>query len=172
MWESAPEAMRAALARHDEIVKTAVELHGGRVFATGGDGFAAAFGRAGDALGAAVDAQTSLSGEPWPADAPIVVRMGLHTGEVEERDGDYFGSAVNRAARLMALGHGGQVLCSQATAALVDGEAALIDLGEHRLRDLDRPMHAFQVGDHRAAYETRRACTAALRLGSCLGTAS
>src|SRR4029077_526955 len=77
---------------------------------------------------------------------PILVRMGLHTGEAELRDGDYFGTAVNRAARLMAVGHGGQVLCSSATAELVGDVVALRDLGEHRLRDLDRPMRVFQVG--------------------------
>ena len=77
----------------------------------------------------------------------VRVRMGLHTGEAEWRDADYFGTVVNRAARLMAIGHGGQVLCSSATAALVgDAQLSLTDLGEHRLRDLDRPMRVFQVG--------------------------
>jgi class 3 adenylate cyclase len=74
--------------------------------------------------------------------------MGLHSGEVDERDGDYFGQAVNRAARLMAVGHGGQVLVSAATAELVN-EPDLVDLGEHRLRDLERPIRVFQVGDAR-----------------------
>jgi class 3 adenylate cyclase len=73
--------------------------------------------------------------------------MGLHTGEAEERDGDYFGTAVNRAARLVAVGHGGQVICSSSTAEVADTNAALADLGEHRLRDLDRPLHVFQIGD-------------------------
>jgi hypothetical protein len=117
------------------------------VFATGGDGFAVAFGRASDAVAAGVDAQTGLTAESWPADAVIRVRMGLHTGEVTERNGDYFGSPVNQAARFMDLGHGGQVLCSAVTAALVGGEWPLRDLGQHRLRDLSAPQRVFQVGE-------------------------
>jgi class 3 adenylate cyclase len=108
LWEAAPEAMRAALARHDEIVRGTIEAHGGYVFATGGDGFGAAFGRAHDALAAAGDAQTALAAEVWPDGVALRVRMGLHTGEVDEREGDYFGPAVNRAARIMAAGHGEQ----------------------------------------------------------------
>src|SRR6516165_7523211 len=108
---------------------------------------AAAFGSASAAVSAAVSAQRSLAAELWPTATPLRVRMGLHTGDAEWRDGDYFGTVVNRAARLMAIGHGGQVLCSAATAELVgDAQLSLIDLGEHRLRDLDRPMHVFQVG--------------------------
>jgi predicted ATPase len=145
LWEGAPEAMRAALARHDQIVRRAIEGNRGHVFATGGDGFAAAFARAADALAAARDAQQGLAAESWPAGAPVRVRMGLHTGEVEERGGDYFGPVVNRAARLMSLGHGGQVLCSSATAELLPG-ADLSDLGEHRLRDLSVPQRVFQAG--------------------------
>jgi class 3 adenylate cyclase len=75
--------------------------------------------------------------------------MGLHTGEAELRGGDYFGTAVNRAARLVAVGHGGQILCSSTTADVVDTDTGLVDLGEHRLRDLNRPMHVFQVGEGR-----------------------
>jgi predicted ATPase len=141
--------MGAAIARHDELVRSAVEAHGGYVFSTGGDGFAAAFARAGDAIAAAVGAQVALAGESWPADATIGVRMGLHTGEAEERDGDYFGSAVNRSARLMALAHGGQVVASAATADvaadLLPPDLKLVDLGDHLLRDLSRREHVFQV---------------------------
>src|SRR5436190_7107044 len=104
--------MRGALARHDEIVRAVIETNGGWVFSTAGDGFAAAFARAGDGLIAARTAQVALCTEQWPDGASIRVRMGLHTGEAEERDGDYFGSAVNRAARLMSAAHGGQVVCS------------------------------------------------------------
>jgi predicted ATPase len=143
-----PETMRDALARHDGVVRAAIEGHGGYVFATGGDGFAAAFGRAGDALAAAVDAQRRVGAEIWPEALPVRVRIGVHTGEANERGGDYFGPAVNRAARLMAVAHGGQVVCSSATAELVEG-ATLVDLGDHRLRDLDRPVHVFQVGEGR-----------------------
>jgi predicted ATPase len=145
LWESAPDAMSQALAQHDGLLRTSIEDHGGHVFSTGGDGLAAAFQRAGDAVGAALDAQAALALEPWPERAPIRVRMGLHTGEAEERGGDYFGPAVNRVARLMAAGHGGQVLCSSVTAALLD-EAVLIDLGDHRLPDLSAPQRIFQVG--------------------------
>jgi predicted ATPase/class 3 adenylate cyclase len=149
LWECAPEAMRAAMARHDSIVRSTIEEHGGYVFATGGDGFAAAFARAGDALQAALQAQLALAVEGWPAAARVRVRMGVHTGEVEERGGDYFGPAVNRAARLMAAAHGGQVLASGVTARLVGDQlpngATFVDLGEHRLKDLDVPEHVFQV---------------------------
>jgi predicted ATPase len=145
LWEAAPDAMRAALAWHDSIVRDAIEAHGGYVFATGGDGFAAAFARAGDALAAAEKARMALATEEWPEGAPIRVRMALHTGEAAERDGNYFGGAVNRAARLMAIGHGGQLLVSAATAELLTG-TELVDLGEHRLRDLDRPLRVLQVG--------------------------
>jgi predicted ATPase/class 3 adenylate cyclase len=145
-WEEMPETMRDALARHDEAVRSAIEGNGGYVFATGGDGFAAAFDRAGEAVAAAVEAQGMLNAEAWPEGALIRVRMGLHTGEAVERAGDYFGTPVNRAARLMALAHGGQVLCSATTAGLVEGEVPLVDLGEHRLRDLSIGQRVFQVG--------------------------
>jgi predicted ATPase len=145
LWETAPEAMRAALARHDQIVRGATEARGGHVFATGGDGFAVAFQRAGDAVAAAGDAQAGLFAEPWPDGTIVRVRMGLHTGEVDERDGDYFGPAVNRAARIMAAGHGGQVLVSSTTAGLV-GTTTLTDLGEHTFAGLGTPQRVFQLG--------------------------
>ena len=145
-WEEMPEPMRDALARHDDVIRGAIEGHGGYVFATGGDGFAAAFGRAGDAVAAAAEAQAAMNAEAWPEDAAIRVRMGLHTGEAFEREGDYFGPAVNRTARLMALANGGQVLCSSVTAELTQLDVPLQDLGEHRLRDLTAPQHVFQVG--------------------------
>lgn len=146
MWEADPVAMSAALERHDALLRFAVKAHDGCIFSTGGDGVAAAFGRAGDALRAAREAQSALGSEPWPEGAAIRVRMALHTGEVIERDGDYFGTAVNQTARLMALGHGGQVLCSGATAGLLGSEAVPVDLGEHRLRDLSAPQRVFQFG--------------------------
>jgi predicted ATPase/class 3 adenylate cyclase len=146
LWESSPESMRESLTRHDAIVRSAIEDSGGYVFATGGDGFAVAFGRVGNALAAAAAAQERLVAEPWPEAAVISVRMGLHTGEASERDGDYFGPAVNRAARLMATAHGGQVVCSLATASLADGSVPLRSLGEHRLRDLAAPEQIFQLG--------------------------
>ena len=147
LWESAPEAMRDALARHDELLRAAVAERGGHVFSTGGDGVAAAFTRAADAAEAARDAQAKLSREPWTSGAQIKVRMALHTGEADERGGDYFGPALNRTARLMALAHGGQILCSRVTGDLLDGSVPLVDLGEHRLRDLLAPERVLQIDE-------------------------
>jgi predicted ATPase/class 3 adenylate cyclase len=141
-WDRAPDRMPGVLARHDQIVRAALARHGGYVFATGGDGFAVAFQRADAALAAAVDAQQEQRGEPWPEDLPIRVRIGIHTGEAEERDGDYFGAAVNRTARLMSVANGSQVVLSRTTVDLVgtlpDGTSA-VDKGTHRLKDLRRP---------------------------------
>jgi class 3 adenylate cyclase len=112
LWEADPDAMRVALERHDAIVHSAIEGHGGSVFATGGDGVAAVFARAGDAVAAAVEAQRSLSAEAWPTLTPLRVRMGVHTGEATERDGDYFGPVDRRrpwgpGARIAGDGVGG-----------------------------------------------------------------
>jgi predicted ATPase/class 3 adenylate cyclase len=145
LWQDDEDGMRSALARHDELLRTAIGDHDGYVFSTGGDGFAAAFARAADAVTAAVDAQAALAAERWAGGVELRVRMGVHTGESTERDGDYFGSAVNRAARLMSAGHGGQVLVSAATAGIL-GRSGLLDLGEHRLRDLAEPQRVFQLG--------------------------
>ena len=109
LWEEHPAEMQAALERHDEILRSAIEDHSGYVFSTSGDAFAAAFERAGDAIVAATDAQHSLGAERWPDTAVVRVRMGMHTGEAEERGGDYFGPVLNRAARIMSAGHGGQM---------------------------------------------------------------
>jgi predicted ATPase/class 3 adenylate cyclase len=149
LWEEQPEAMRAALARHDLILTESVEAQEGKVVKGTGDGLHAVFGTAEGAVEAAVACQLALSGERWGVTGPLRVRMGLHTGAAEQRGGDYFGPVLNRAARLMAVAHSGQVLCSQATADLVRDSLApavtLLDLGEHRLRDLSRPENVFQV---------------------------
>ena len=145
LWEQDPAVMRVALERHDELLLCAIEEHGGHVFSRAGDSFAAAFGRVGDAVAASSRAQESLAGEEWPPSCPIRVRMGLHVGEAQERDGNYFGAAVNRAARIMAGGHGGQILASSAVAA-VDDSLDLVDLGEHRLKDLAAAERLFQIG--------------------------
>jgi predicted ATPase/class 3 adenylate cyclase len=149
LWDEQPDAMRAALEAHDAILRTAVEQHDGYVFATGGDGFCVAFQRAGDAVRVALAVQEAVRGRDWPRAAPLKVRMGLHTGETSERDGDYFGSPVNRVARLVGVASGGQVLVSAATASLVaDGlpaGARLIDVGVRRLRGLVRAEHLFQL---------------------------
>ncbi len=149
LWEHYPDAMPEALAQHDELLRTAVESCGGHVVKTTGDGVFAAFARADSAVAAALAAQNNLVAATWGVTGRLRVRMGLHTGHAEFRDGDYHGSAVNRAARLAAAGHGAQVLISGATQALVgDGlpeGAELIDLGEHQLRDLAQPVRVFQL---------------------------
>ena len=147
-WERAPEAMRAAVAEHDRVVGAALDAHGGTVFATGGDGFAVAFAQASEAVAAALDAQRALAAVAWPEGADVEVRMGLHTGEADERGGDYFGPAVNRAARLMGAAHGGQVVVSATTAGLLAGTAGdlrLVDLGPQQLKGVPEPMGAFGV---------------------------
>ena len=152
LWEQHPEAMKAALARHDAILRQAIESHGGHVFKTVGDGFCAAFTSAPDALSTALDAQRALHAEAQNAEpgGPIIrVRMGLHSGAVEARDNDYFGPPLNRVTRLMSAGHGGQTLLSAVTDELVRGHlppgAELRDLGERRLKDLTRPEHIYQL---------------------------
>jgi predicted ATPase/class 3 adenylate cyclase len=149
LWDEHPEAMRVALARHDEILRGAVEDRGGRVVKSTGDGCMAAFGTAMDALAAAVEGQRALNAERWAETGPLRVRMGLHTGTAESREGDYFGGVLNRAARLTNVAHGGQVVVSQATADLardaLPDDCELVDLGEHRLRDLSRAERVYQV---------------------------
>jgi predicted ATPase len=141
--------MSVALARHDQIVRSSMEAAAGYVFATGGDGFAAAFDRVDRAVAAAVAVQRALAREPWPGEVSLRVRVGLHSGVCEERGGDYFGPTVNRAARIMAAAHGGQILCSAATAGLLvsamPAGLSLTDLGEHRLKDLAAAERLFQI---------------------------
>src|SRR5688500_17997532 len=110
MWERYPEAMTAVLQRHEEILRDAVAAADGTVVKETGDGVMAAFASASAALDAAIAGQRALLGEPWPDTCPIRVRMGLHSGDAQTRATDYFGRAVNRAARIMAAGHGGQIL--------------------------------------------------------------
>ena len=150
LWESHPDAMREAVARHDALLRQAVAENGGYLFKTTGDGIAAAFALAPDALLAALFAQTALFAEPWSADIVLRARMGLHTGAAELRDGDYFGTTLNRCARLMAAGHGGQTLLSDVTHELtrdtLPPDVSLLPLGEHRLKDLARPETIYQAG--------------------------
>jgi predicted ATPase/class 3 adenylate cyclase len=146
LWEEHPQAMQDALARHDDIVRNAIESHAGHVVKTTGDGFHAAFATACDAVDAASSAQVHLRQGEWADTGLMRVRMGLDSGAAEIRDGDYYGSVLNRAARLMSVAHGGQVVVSAACRELLDGsDVVLVDLGEHRLRDLTRPVHVFQV---------------------------
>ena len=138
LWEEHPEAMRRALARHDTILRKAVAECDGYTVKTTGDGMHAVFASAHDAVDAAIAIQQGLAAESFDDTGPLRVRIGVHTCEAEERDGDYFGSEVNRAARLMSVAHGGQIVVSLATSALLRDESVdLVDLGEHRLRDLD-----------------------------------
>jgi transposase len=134
-WESDADAMRAALLAHDEVLRTAIEKHEGFLFSHTGDGVVAAFNSPRSAVDAAVAAQGALQ---------LAVRMGIATGEAELRDGDYFGTVLNRAARVMAAGHGGQILLADSTAVLLSG-VDLVDLGPRRLRDVPTPVGVFQV---------------------------
>src|SRR2546423_523392 len=148
-WEQDAALMRTALARHDAILRSSIEAHDGYVFKTVGDAFCAAFPTAPAALAAAVEAQQRLEAEPWGEVDPLRVRMALQTGVAELRDDDYFGPPLNRVARLLSAGHGGQVLISLPTAELLrqqlpDG-ATLRDMGAHRLKDLVRPERVFQL---------------------------
>jgi predicted ATPase/class 3 adenylate cyclase len=148
-WEQQRAAMAEALRRHDALMRTAIETHGGRVFKTIGDQFCAAFSRASAAIAAATDAQRAIVSEDWNAVGGLAVRMALHTGATDERDGDYFGPAVNRVARLLAVAHGGQVVVSGATAdalrCAMPKHIELRDLGVHRLKDLAEPEHVWQL---------------------------
>jgi predicted ATPase/class 3 adenylate cyclase/DNA-binding CsgD family transcriptional regulator len=142
LWKEVPTDMADGLRAHDTIVRGTIERHGGYVFGTGGDGFCAAFSTAGDAAAAAIESQEQLRDD---AAVNFFVRMGLHTGDAIERDRTYFGSEVNRAARLMSLAHGGQVLVSDAAEVLLRDRLALRPLGEHRLRGLHGRMSVYQV---------------------------
>lgn len=139
-WEHFPGAMAPALRRHDALVSTAIRERGGHIFKTMGDAFCAAFSTAGAAVAAAVAVQRGLDAEDFGDVGGLRVRIALHCGPADERDGDYFGGAVNRVARLLAIAHGGQTLVSAAVAALVADElpagVGLGDLGSHRLKDL------------------------------------
>lgn len=134
-WVDQPDGMRAALAKHDEVIADAVESNGGWLFKHTGDGIVAAFGSARAAIDAAIAAQRRLE---------LPVRMGICSGAVELRGGDYFGPALNRTARTMEAGHGGQILVAASTASLMES-FDLIDLGEHRLRDLSQPQRVWQA---------------------------
>jgi hypothetical protein len=134
-WEADADAMRVALEAHNKVLRTAVEVNDGKVFNYTGDGMCAVFDSPRSAVEASVDAQRALE---------LPVRMGIATGEAELRGGEYFGTVLNRTARLMAAGHGGQILLDGATAGLLS-EVELIPLGSRRLRDIAKPVDIFQV---------------------------
>lgn len=149
LWDNHPDLMRIALARHDAIIRTAIETGGGVVFKTVGDAFCAAFPQPSGALKAALQAQLNLAGQSWGEMEPIRVRMAINTGEAECRDDDFFGPPLNRVSRMLSLGQGGQTLLSLSTYTLVHDQmedpVTFRDLGEHRLRDLQRPEHVYQM---------------------------
>ena len=148
-WEQHPAAMDAAVKRHDEIMQREIEKHHGYVFKTVGDAFCAVFSHADDAVAAAIAAQRQLAKEDFSAVEGVRVRMGIHSGWASERSGDYFGPDVNRVARLMSIGHGGQVLVSSSVQQAIEGdlpdEVLMIDLGLRRLKDLTQPEQVWQL---------------------------
>jgi predicted ATPase/class 3 adenylate cyclase len=144
LWQEHPETMPDALARHDALVREAIERHGGRLFKHTGDGVCAAFVDAPAAFGAAVALQRALADASWGAGPRLHVRVALDSGPAHERDADYFGPTLNRAARVLASGAGGQIVATAATLRLAP-DTEHVDLGLHRLRDLGEPVHLHQV---------------------------
>nr|MDP9464445.1 adenylate/guanylate cyclase domain-containing protein [Actinomycetota bacterium] len=147
LWDAHSDHMAAALERHEVIVKAAIVDHGGHVFSTAGDSFAAVFASACAAVDAGIRAQRELRCEPWPGGIGFAVRMGAHTGDAQERDGNYFGPTVNRAARIMGAANGGQLVVSGVTAELVAAGAGaeLVDLGATRVKGVVDPIRVFGV---------------------------
>ncbi|HSH78927.1 MAG TPA: adenylate/guanylate cyclase domain-containing protein, partial [Herpetosiphonaceae bacterium] len=149
LWEHQADLMQEAFRRHEAILREAIAAHGGYAYKMIGDAFQAAFQTAPAALAASIEAQRALASKDWGEIGPIRVRMALHTGAVEERGDDYVGPLLNRVARLLSTGHGGQILLTATTRELVRDslppDVSLHDLGEHRLKDLVRPEHVFQV---------------------------
>jgi predicted ATPase/class 3 adenylate cyclase len=149
LWEEHTKEMQAALGRHDNLLHVTITEHRGHVFKTVGDAFHAAFPTASDAVAAALDAQRALTLERWALPGGLRVRMALDTGVAEQRNGDYFGPTLNRAARLLGVGHGGQILLFSTTYGLVQdalpADVMLRNLGQHRLRDLGRPEQIYQL---------------------------
>ena len=139
------EAYAGLLAEHRRLLRDACEEHQGYVVDSEGDALFVAFGSASDAAAAAVEAQQALEQHPWPDENEVRVRMGLHTGEPRSIDGRYVGLDVHQAARVMAAGHGGQVLLSESTRTLLDERFEVRDLGEHQLKDLSGPQHLYQL---------------------------
>lgn len=148
-WEKQPEAMRVALAEHDRLLREVFASCAGYVFKTVGDAFCVAFDTAQDALAGALESQRALRNTDWGEIGEIKVRMALHTGAAEHRDSDYFGQTLNRVARILSTVHGGQVLISLSTQELLRDHlppgVQLRHMGEHRLKDLARPEHLYQI---------------------------
>jgi len=151
LWELHPDEMRLALLRHEELAYETIESFGGRIVRSKGEGDSlfAVFSKASTAILAASELQLRFQTEAWPESAQLKVRMAIHSGPVDERDGDFFGSTINRCARIRALAYGRQVLVSLASSALarpdLDSRVSLVDLGMHRLKDLQAPEQLFQL---------------------------
>src|SRR5829696_4597140 len=151
LWENHPDEMRTALAKHDSILRDAITAHHGHIIKTTGDGAHAVFETAIDAIHATLAIQRELATCHFFENPEVTlrVRIGLHTGEAELRAGDYYGQALNRTARIMSVAHGGQILLSAITSEVVrehlPADTTLLDVGEHRLKDLVRPEHIFQI---------------------------
>ena len=167
-WERAPAAMQIALARHDSILRATISQSGGQVFKTVGDAFCAAFSNTSDALAAALAGQRALATDGFAEIGGLKVRMAVDVGAVEARDSDYFGQPLNRVARLLAAGHGGQVLVSAVAAELSRGSlplgSSLVGLGPHRLRDLaeSQEIHQLVTPDLPSEFPTLRSLAAIL----------
>ncbi len=161
LWQSAPEVMQSALARHDAIMRDGIAAYGGEVFKTAGDAFYAAFPDPARGLVAALALQQALGDEPWPAATPIRVRMALHVGEAQARDGDWFGPPLNVVARMLTVARGAQTLVSAAAKSCLDGSragaastlggagagaAVLESHGYFRMKGVDEPVEVFELG--------------------------
>jgi predicted ATPase/class 3 adenylate cyclase len=168
LWDEHPVEMRTALERHDRILQGVMAAQSGFVFSHGGDGVAVAFHRAAEAVAAAVEVQRALLDESWPSGVELRVRMGLHTGEADERDGDYFGPPLNRAARLMSAAHGGQIVVSATTAEMLWSMTGieLVDIGQLQLRGVSNRVHAFGVSAEDLPWVEREPRTARTLVGN------
>ena len=150
LWERAGDAFKPALETHHRALRRAFDAHGGREITEAGDAFIVAFPSARNALACAADAQQALADADWPeTTGPLPVRMAVHTGDVEFKDGEYHGLVLHRASRMLTAAHGGQILVSEATAGLLrrdlEENVRLIDLGIYRLRDVPTPERLFQA---------------------------
>ncbi len=154
-WERDRSAMMYAVQRHDELMRGAINASDGHVFKTVGDAFCAVFKRPTNAVVAAIEAQRRIFNEDFSAVGGLRVRMALHSGTADERDGDYFGPALNRVARIVSIIYGGQVVLSEVTCLQVrdelPGDTTLVNLGAHRLKDLAEPERLHQLVDSRSA---------------------
>lgn len=168
LWDTAPVAMRHSLRRHDELINAAIESSGGYIFCRAGDSFAAAFDDADAALAAAVQSQHSLRIEPWPDCAEVRVRMAIHIGEADERDGNYFGPSLNRCSRLLSLCAGGTISLSSAAAEHIRGDKEMVenltDVGLYGLADMNEPEHVWNCDVYKIDGGVESACDDTFRL--------